>query len=488
MFLRKFLVAYVAIVISASANSNYKLAKQALKTIKSDSQAIANVLATTPITYEFTSKFDNKSSVKYYGETFRQVLMNDIKSAMGGQLRETTKYSKQDLLDMLNSYYKYNENNPLALNLDIVIDGFIDFKTKAKDLNDNPIDIAEGFVYSDIQSPGKNLYGKMAGIDNPLRRRKLYGTSTAATPDEYVNSLFNEFAENAVNGKNFTVPNGSLAPQTITTASLTKDGRDLSQLVQKFMIGAISYSQAANDYLSTELGATKGLNADNTKVQKSGVNYTAKEHFFDEAFGYFGGHRYFNQMADEDIMKSRSTDYDSDNMVSLFSEVNMGIAKNFGRLDFLAADKDMDLSAEVMNAFLQGRHLITEAPQGYQKYVEALSLIALGAWEKTIGGTTIVYINLTLKEIEQYGTIEYKFDQFAKYWSEMKGFAFGFQFNPKGIMTDAEFDQLHALMGEAPILPHAAKADVDAYKQKLIDARNLIGKIYGFSANNVANW
>lgn len=454
--------------------------------MKTTAPDIAAVIATAPVTYNFSSKFNGESSVSYTGQTFRQLLINDIKNAMSSQLRNSSFYAKEEIVEMLNSYYRYDENNPKAG--DLVIDGITDFTITAYDTNGRQVDITEGFVYSDVQSPGKNLADKLAGNDNPLRRGRLYGTNQASTPEDYVNLLFDEFAENTVNGKNFTVPNGALAPQTIHSASVTEDGRDLAQLVQKFFHSAISYSQAAGDYLSTTLGANKGLKADNTKPSKAGSTYTNMEHHFDEAYGYFGGARGFGLQTDKQIQSSLSGDLNGDGAISLESEMNLGLSKNFGRVDVLAADQDLDLTKEVMDAFIAGRYLIAQAPAGYEQFVEAYSQVALGAWEKTLAAVSIIYINLTIKEYEQYGTFEYKYEQFVKYWSEMKGFAFAFQFNPKGIMSDAEFDQLHALMADKPVLPHANKADVDTYKNNLIAARNLLGSTYGFSANNVANW
>jgi hypothetical protein len=496
MLLKTTLVATTLLSTTAFAQSNYDLAKLFLKTVKTDNQAVANVLATAPTTYNFDNRFGAGSSVSYTGQSFRQVLLNDIKGAMSSQLRNSQAYTKAEIVNMLNSYYKYNENNT---NDGPIIDGFVDFGVKAniyggvdpqtgKAIIKKNVPVSEGFIYADIQSPGKNLYKKIAGVDNPLRRGQLYGTNVALTPDAYVSALFEEFAENTVNGKNFSVPNGTLAPQTINGAYVTEDGRDLAQLVQKFLTGAVSYSQSARDYLSTDLGAKKGLNADNTKEAKPDAGYTAMEHHFDEAFGYFGGARNFGEMPDNIIASSLSIDANKDGAIAIKSELNLGLAKNFGRVDLLAADQDLDLTKEVMDAFIQGRHLIANAPQGYEKYVEALSAVALGAWEKTLATVTVIYINFTLKEYSEYGTSDYLFKNFAKYWSEMKGFAFAFQFNPRGIMTDADFDRLHALMGEAPVLPHASKANVDIYKQKLIDARDLLGSTYGFSANNLANW
>ena len=65
----------------------------------------------------------------------------------------------------------------------------------------------------------------------------------------------------------------------------------------------------------------------------------------------------------------------------------------------------------------------------------------------------------------------YSFDDHAKHWSELKGFALNLQFNPRSAVSDADFVQLHAHIGQAPSL---SGADGWAeYRQGLLDARAL---------------
>ena len=44
-----------------------------------------------------------------------------------------------------------------------------------------------------------------------------------------------------------------------------------------------------------------------------------------------------------------------------------------------------------------------------------------------------------------------------------------------------KFAELHTLLGEAPLL-------TDAYKAQLVEARDLMQEVYGFDAQNVENW
>lgn len=471
----------LALSVSTSANSY----RDAISFLENAPTEIKSVMDNAPVVYKFKSQFGPESSVAYTGQVFRQHLINDIKTTMSSTPTGAYPGTVSEAKNMLLSYYQYSENSTLTGVG--VIDGFTDFKASPKSVSGQSMSIAEGFVYADIQSPGKNLYSKIAGIDNPLRRKRLYGTKMGSTPDQYLNSLFDLFADNAVNGKSFTVPNGNRPSQTISTASVTANGLDLAELTQKFIHGAVAYSQAARDYLATDLGPTKGLNADNEN-SSGGATYTAMEHHFDEAFGYFGAARDYGLYTDAQLRSKVSIDTDGDGFISALTELNTGMATNFARMDITAADQNLDLSKTAMDAFLKGRHLITEKPNDYKDYVIAQAQVALGAWERTFAAITIHYINRTLVQYDVYGSDQYLFKSFAKFWGEMKGFAFAFQFNPNATMSDETFDKIHELMGDVPVLPHADEITVDSYVLDLLNVRKLIQETYEFSDNNVQNW
>lgn len=467
---------------SAMAN----LYQNAVTTLANAPQEVKEVMSNAPGTYDYSSQFTRSSSVSYDGQIFRNVLMEDIKGVMNAQNRGQYNGTVSEAKNVLLSFYKYDEFTDLTGAG--VIDGFSEFKVPATFTDGSTAFITEGFFYSDIQSPGKDLYSKMAGVDNSLRRGKLYGVKGFNTPDDLLISWFDAFAKNAVEGKAFTVPNGNLEPQTLTGAYVEPNGLDYAQLTQKFLYGAVAYSQAARDYLSTDLGPNKGLNADNTEPGKPGATYTAMEHHFDEGYGYFGAARDFLAYTDLEARTKTSIDTDGSGDISMKTEKNLGMSINSSRIDLTAADQNMDLSNQIMTAFLQGRELITKKPAGYKTYVEAQAQVILTGWEKTLAGVTIHYINKTIKEYKEYGTQTYLFSDFAKFWGEMKGYALSFQFNPKALMNDATFDEIHELMGDAPVLPHASQSEVQAYITKLETARELMRKTYDFTVNNTLNW
>lgn len=450
-------------------------ASAAATAVSGASDPLKTALAAAPTTYAFTSQAgDGSSSVSYKGQTFRQILNDDLKAWIGTLTAGGYSGSKAQALEALNSYFAYDAaSTPTAPG---AINGSSTISTGAKDTAGANTTTVQT-TYDDVRSSGKQLKSKLAGIDNALRHSTLKGWGSVETPEALIATWFDTIATNATSGSPFQAPNGTLDTQTVHKAYVTGTGLDLQQLVQKFLHGAVSYSQASGDYLSTDLGDSKGLNADNSGVA-TGKTYSSLEHHWDEAFGYFGAARDYLAYTDAQNKAGVSIDTNGDGKIDLLTEKNFGLSVNAGKRDVTTAN-DPDLSAGAMQAFLQGRHLIATKPEGYRDLLPSLAIVAVANWEKTIVATVIHYINDTIADMDNYGTADYSFTDHAKHWSEMKGFALGLQFNPKSTLSSAGFDKVHELMGTAPVLgPGGGLAD---YKTKLIEARNVLKDTYGFS-------
>ena len=500
----KFLLPLSLLVLAGNtqARPNYSQAKVLLENAPSE---IKSVMENAPEEYLFPSRFNAKDSASYTGQIFRQVVRDDLKTFMGTLKRSAYQGNERTLVNVLNSFYKFNSN--AALRGKGAINGTSRHGVKPKTINGSRASLAEGTVYNAIQNPGKNLASKTAGNDNALRRQGLKGWNTMVfngvdlrtidadrqgdsfvEPEDLIQAFFKIVAKNATTGQAFTVPNGSLDVQRITYAPLTKDGVDLTQMVHKFIQGAVGFSQAAGDYLSTDLGSKKGLNADNSKPYKEGKNYTALEHFWDEGFGYFGAARDYLLYTDIEIASKLSIDSNTDGKISILSEKNVGgSATNAARMDYIAESMGiggLDLTNEVMTAFIAGRELIAKRPTGYLKYAQANATVALAAWEKTLAAVSLHYLNSTLAIMDAYGTSKYLFKNHGKFWSEMKGFSMAFQFNPTALISAQDFDKFHALIGDKPVLMTAPASEIAQYKANLLEAKELLRKAYGFSKAN----
>ena len=106
-----------------------------------------------------------------------------------------------------------------------------------------------------------------------------------------------------------------------------------------------------------------------------------------------------------------------------------------------------------------------------------LPLPSVSNWEKAVAATAIHYVNDSLQDLN---SADLDAADLAKHWSELKGFALAFQFNPRSPMSDADFVKLHNLIGEAPSLDESYKAD-------LIEARALMGTAYSFDSANLGD-
>ena len=177
---------------------------------------------------------------------------------------------------------------------------------------------------------------------------------------------------------------------------------------------------------------------------------------------------------------------ETDFMISLMAEKNFGLSVNAAKRDLGANLGNEDFTKKIMSAMLSGRHLIQEKPEGYLKYAQAFSVIAIAQWEKVIAATVVHYINETLGDYEKYGSKDYEFIKLAKHFSEMKGFALAFQFNPNSQMNISDFTEMHRLMGDHPVSP--ATDNVPNYRENLIKSRSLIKDSFGFDPENVVNW
>ena len=134
---------------------------------------------------------------------------------------------------------------------------------------------------------------------------------------------------------------------------------------------------------------------------------------------------------------------------------------------------------------------------------------AVSHWEKAIAATVVHYINAVLADMAKPmrcaeeaegeptdgGCAAYGFEEHAKHWSELKGFALGLQFNRLSPLSDLGFSELHQLVGDSPALPDPdgdyPDSDADGtpdYQASLERARELVRTTYGFDRDNTVRW
>lgn len=426
--------------------------------------------------YAFESRFAEGSSVVYTGQTARQLLILDLKTHVGGLTARVDGGwfpVAGDVTEELDFYFSFDGASAGDVPFLLVTDP-------------PPLQATYGEI-----STTANLVGKVAGNDPEGQHRDwatdLVGWDDPAVtgPESLVRHWFAQLDAAAVDRSNGTIPldpNGAAIPAVYLTA----EGQDLQQLLEKFLHGAVSFSQATDDYLDDDLPG-KGLRADNTAAE-DGQPYTALEHGWDEGFAYFGASRDYHARSDADLTATGAHDSDGDGAIDLGSELSWGASLNAAKRDD-GAVSPTDFTQQAWDGFRDGRALIVEA-DGELSPEEFTELTgyrdrAVAAWEQAIAATVVHYVNEVLVDMGKFGTADYVFADHAKHWSEMKGFSLAFQFNPRSPLSDADFAELHARLGQAPVLPAAGDDAASAYRDDLRAARDLIGSVYGFDAANL---
>ena len=242
-------------------------------------------------------------------------------------------------------------------------------------------------------------------------------------------------------------------------------GYDYTQLISKFLMGAVFYNQAVDNYLDEKLDAD---NKPNNKPYKDGVAYTGKEHVWDEAFGYFGAPANTLNMSATDvynIAKQKSKAFDkadanNDGKVSLYDE--MAYAHAYYAAGFDKSGKTNYLHT-ITQAFVDGRQLISDADGKALTNMQRLQLKGYAEtieknWEKVIAEAVFKYAGSTYKDLaklhqmveEKNDNIGKEYRTYAKHWGELKGFALALQTGKNNLGGTA--DQLNELIGFGPVL------------------------------------
>ncbi len=440
-------------------------------------------------TYDFPSKLiSGDSSVSHSGQATRHALISEVKKLISSDEFQGAA-DKETALDMLNAIYVKGTTDTTGnlISTNVYTDG----------LEATPVGISlttEGAVlkqvdYSDV-SGDKNLKGKMAGQDNLLSAGEFIGWDIATIGDDAVKGEGVNSAPDLLIQQWFDILAERAGDNDSETDYVTEEGLDLQQLVQKFLLGAVTYSQAAEDYLK----ADKGLIKQNSEEDKAGKSYTSLEHQWDEGFGYFGAAHDYNLYSDAQNKSQQDNDTNLDGSIDLYSEYSFGHSVNAAKRD-AGATVATDFSKGAMDAFISGRALIQdnfgtdpELGEGYQAELVQISKVALENWEKAVAATVVHYINDVIADYGDYGTADFNKKDLAKHWSEMKGFALGIQFSQVPVISMTDLKSVHAKFGEAPVLLGADQAAVDVYVAKLQEARTVLKTAYSFDANNVANW
>ena len=364
-------------------------------------------------TYEFTSRFQNTSSVKYTGQTVRNLLIRDIKGNVADGV------TAAELLVF------YDNSDATA---EIATSSSYD---------------ADQTLYHDIST--SNLSGKIASSSFDFDPGNVIGYDM--TPDALVNAWF-------------------------TTAESegqeTSDGVNVSQMVAKGLAAMVAYYQATSVYFHPN----KLDVADNTVSANDEYGYTSMEHYWDESFGYFGASVDYLNLSNTNQRGAYDTDMSGS--IDYKTEYNFDWAAYAAkRDDCTGCDHDGSFASTIMGAYIDGREAIT-AGGGVSSY-DPHRMTIVNTWEKVVAANIVHYANSVQEDIASGSS------DLNKHWSEMRAFGLALQFNYYKVISDTDLTEMITLMGNAP------SSDV-SYVDTMEQVKTMIGEVYMFTANDLANW
>jgi hypothetical protein len=440
-----------------------------------------------PTRYAFASRYDAAaSSVAYDGQVFRWLLVKDLDAYLDSVAEGVTKGTLQaaagTIVSALRFYYQFDATTAAGV----------------------PVRLATTppllFDRYDQYPSQPALAPKLAGNEK-VGARKDWGTAAVGVggvdvPEALLFKAFDDFEANALaiaNGTFATGPDG----KPLASPALAADGRHLQELVEKSLLGALAFSQAADKYLDDDL-AGEGLLVEH--VRDGTKPYTKLEHYWDEGFGYFGASRdLLDYTAEELAGLSGRGDYtggahdtDGDGRIDLRGEYNFPFAVYAARRDAQSKDgAKTSFARDAMQAFLEGRALIAATPEGpvpaeTMAQIKAARDRAVSAWEASIAATVVSYLNRVVGHTRRLQGADpaYAFADHAKHWTEMKALSLAFQFNPRSRLSDGDFAALQARLGPFPVTDAAKLAQA---RTALLEARALLAERFGFAAANLGD-
>lgn len=310
-----------------------------------------------PNTYNFER--NGSSTVSYQGQTDRLNMTTEIKN----YISSANDGSEISLTKLLNMYS--NTNSPFESS---------ELNASSKKLEDktNPAEV--NFIKS-VLSEAASTSAKMA--------------QNRTTASDGVAGLIERG-----NSGNFILVN--------------EKGWEFKEMFEKGVMGAVFYDQIMNVYLSE---SKIGNDIENTLLEE-GKNYTAMEHHWDEAFGYWGVPR----------------DFPSGDPVLQDSENIFWAKYTNGR------DAALNVNEPLMQAYITGRAAIVAKDYALrdtqkQRIIELHELVT--------AATTVHYINRTMNSLST-GDI----GNMLHLLSETYGFVKAIQYSPMKKLTNQEINDI----------------------------------------------
>lgn len=228
--------------------------------------------------------------------------------------------------------------------------------------------------------------------------------------------------------------NGQIGTPAVYTA---QNGTDAAELLHKTLLGSVLYYQGTN-LLNTL------FNYNNTALLGSS-NYTAMEHAWDEAFGYYGASVDADTYLNTDLVAPNGNyrDTNLNGVIEANGEYNFNFVTQAAVL-MLNNPNTTNYNETIFKAFLTGRTAISNKNDTMRRQQ---AQVIVENWEKLLANNALYHAQKLATEISLPSPDTTIINQ---HWSAMMGYICALQYNSNKIITQAQIVQLKALAGNAP--------------------------------------
>lgn len=322
-----------------------------------------------PATYEYTDA-DGNSTVSYNGQAQRLEMLSEMTSYLKTANTPGTAVDAQTLKDM------YANN---------------------------------GYTWIDADNLG------MTGSSKQLKSKTAAGGGTAdPTVQAYYENLMDEVdALSQTTTEDITDGGPGQGGVVLSTTNSSKqylqnaNGIEYTQLIEKGLMGAVFYNQICVVYTGSDK-----MDVDNTTAvdPDNGKYYTAMEHHWDEAYGYF----------------TTATDYP-----------NSGTDRFWGKYAN-SRENVLGTASALSEAFRTGRAAIAAGDLDAR---DAQIAIIRNEMERAAGGTAIHYLN---SAVANFGDDALRNHALSEAWAFMGALPFGYE----PVINNAELQAMYDTIGD----------------------------------------
>lgn len=259
-----------------------------------------------------------------------------------------------------------------------------------------------------------------------------------------------------------------------------RNGYNYPQLISKFILGAVFLHQIARIHLDEEL---QGDKYPNSQPYQEGTAFTAKEHVWDAAFGYFGAAANTATLTAKqsyEVAKIATNsdpasalelaDYNHDGKVDYAKEMTFALAYYASSYD---KDGKTDYLRTVNQAFLNGRKLLASAngeklSDAKQSQLSAYARIVKKNLQLVLAESVFKYAGETYEDLRKLqvvldsgGDPSKVIHNYTKHWAELKGFSMALQIGDNNLGETES--RLNWLIGFGPALANTSQVvDIDS--------------------------